>query len=114
MWWKNIPNKGIEFLDSNKEAFSHPDRPQLHHFRSSNMTEEINKCWKICIERDIQLPLLTVRRYSDEGYLQALDRFGPASTPRAEAQMESIYEPMEVQDDLEGLECESNSTEQTN
>ena len=46
-----MPDGGVEFLDS--EASSHLNGPQLHHFQSSNMTEELKyltKCWENCNE----------------------------------------------------------------
>ena len=118
VWWKKIPSGGIEFLDSSLEATSHPDGPQLHHFRSSNMTEEIEylkNCWKSCIDREIELPLPTVRRYSDEGELLSLDSFESICIPTANLTPDSssAHEPMDLQDDHESFEYATDSTGQT-
>ena len=75
IWWKKV-NEGIEFLDSDKEAGFHPCGPELHHFRSSNMLEEVKyleRCWQSCIEREVELPLAEIRRYSEAGELISLE-----------------------------------------
>ena len=121
VWWKGKPDGGIEFLDSSLEASSHLDEPQLHHFRCSNMSDELKyltKCWKKCIEREIDLPLPTIRRYSDEGELLSLDIFASTSIPTVnltpeQTEYSSGHEPTQVQDDFESFECETDPTEQT-
>ena len=84
------------------------------------MTEELKcltKCWENCIERDVDLPLHTIRRYSDEGELLSLDVLASASIPTVnltsdQTENRSEHRPMEVQDDFESFECEMDSTEQ--
>ena len=69
-------NEGIEFLDSDKEARSHPCGPELHHFRSSNMLEEVKylkRCWQSCIEREVELPLAEIGRCNEAGEIISLE-----------------------------------------
>ena len=110
IWWKRVKG-GIEFLDSGSEVSHHACGPELQHFRSSNMSDQVQYlqgCWKSCIEKGIEIPLAAIRRYSEDGELDSLEEFSTpaACSERANTQSESEH----LQDDPEDLECENECT----
>ena len=70
------------------------------------MTEELKyltKCWENCTEREIDVLLHTIRRYSD-AKLRSINVFASASIPRVnltseQTESRSEHRQMEVQDD---------------
>ena len=90
VWWERLPNKGIKFLDSITEANFHKEGPDLHHFRSSNLTKEVDyleECWINCVDKGIELPLSTIRKYTETGDFLTLDY---------STQVEESFEPVEI------------------
>ncbi|CAB4002167.1 Hypothetical predicted protein [Paramuricea clavata] len=65
VWWTSNEEGDVEFFDSMQSGVdSRSEGPKLHHFRSSNFKEEedhLHKCWSVCIEKKILLPLHVLR-----------------------------------------------------
>jgi hypothetical protein len=65
VWWTSNEEDDVKFFDSIRtELYSRVEGPRLHNFRSNNFKDEeeyLNKCWPMCLENIIPLPLHVLR-----------------------------------------------------
>ena len=65
IWWSSNEEGDVELFDrKNTGVDVRSEGPKLHHFRSSDFKEEeiyLTKCWSICLEAKIPLPLHVLR-----------------------------------------------------
>ena len=64
IWWKRKMDGSIEFFDGETSPFSNSQGPLLHHFRSTNFTEEqlyLKTCWEKCLQNKQAIPITQLR-----------------------------------------------------
>lgn len=107
---------GVEFFDGPEEANTRPQRPKLHHFRSSNLKPEeqhLSDCLERCLSDDTStIPHRVIRTYNQQGdctrviqtnFLYRDDESDSESTPiqeemENEGNEDPVPEPLHMDD----------------
>ena len=68
IWWKKTC--GYQFFDGDSDDTSHIEGPKLLHFRSTKISDVVqkqNEAWKVILDQKISLPTSRVQLYNGEG-----------------------------------------------
>ena len=71
VWWQDT-GSSVEFLDGPSAEDCKTEGPPLHHFRTSNIAQELSylsDCWKTCINKKVKLPTDSIRIFDNNGTL---------------------------------------------
>ena len=78
VWWhRDLDTGDIIFHDGDDEPECRPEGPALKSFTETSLKssyEELKKCWKECLEKNVTLPIKSVIEYDDNGdFLRRID-----------------------------------------
>ena len=71
VWWKAIDG-GYQFLDSDKDAATHPCGPTLSHYRNTSIQDvwDLSRAvWKSILDSKTTLPTPYIRLFEDDNYV---------------------------------------------
>ena len=70
IWWSKDSQGNVTFNDSDNDPTSHPEGPDILHFRCSSysdVTERARQCWIIIQQCNIGIPLRAIRSIGNNG-----------------------------------------------
>ncbi len=83
VWWRH-GNGGIEFLDGHNSPSEHPEGPNIHHVRSTSLSDIdyfLQLKWEECCSKQIPMPAYDIRTYESDGSLSTITAQPPLTGP---------------------------------